>query len=73
MDIKLGSSVTDTVTGYNGTVTSMAQNLRSADQALVERIHPEGNVLEVWFNIGRLQLTQTAANECMPVGEEEGE
>ncbi len=59
MIIELGSAVTDFITGYNGTVTAICQNLKGADQALVERIHPEGNVLEIWFNVGRLVLTTT--------------
>ncbi len=57
--IELGDAVTDTITGYSGIVTAVCRNLHSCDKILVERIHPEGNVLEIWFNVGRLKATAT--------------
>ncbi len=59
MNIELGSEVTDSVTGYSGIVTQTCQNLHGSDEAFVERMHPEGNTLRIWFNVGRLMPTAT--------------
>ncbi len=53
--IKLGDKVKDTVTGYRGTVTGLAQWSFQPDSAYVESLH-DGQCVEGWLRVARLEL-----------------
>ncbi|KKK60715.1 hypothetical protein LCGC14_3021600 [marine sediment metagenome] len=45
----------DTVTGYRGTVTGLAQWSFQPDSAYVESLH-DGQCVEGWLRVARLEL-----------------
>lgn len=66
MSVALGSCVKDSITGFEGTVVSVCENLHG-DTRIAVVLHnlDQGKVVQEWFNVGRVSIVDKSVAKCI--------
>ncbi|KKN88342.1 hypothetical protein LCGC14_0249040 [marine sediment metagenome] len=62
----LGDCVRDSITGFEGTVISICQNLHNVDRICVV-LHnlDQGKIVQEWFDADRLSVVDKSTMKCV--------